>query len=214
MYGDTSPISPSDLWTLEAWVEAYSTIAKQQLSEIDRDVPDFDSELTGRMNTACKELLGRRQVALRSSDDYVLNKFGVMVAGSIPFARTWLSHELGKEFATMTLRAFGLGDQEKLKKFREDFQGTFNPKTTMATRIAMQAAKQAVKRLCDAVLDGGTEAVHVNPVIGQVFSMAMGYHRMRKKMLKMIEAAAGKAATYHEGLVVPHVLHILRYVCI
>ncbi|KAE8361521.1 hypothetical protein BDV27DRAFT_27996 [Aspergillus caelatus] len=41
--------------------------------------------------------------------------------------------------------------------------------------------------------------------------MGFGYHQMRQRMLKMMDDAAAKAVMVHQGLIIPHVMHSLKY---
>jgi len=214
MYIETWSVSAGSLWSFDDWVGAYTRLAQEQLAEIDADATaDISAVLLERLKAAVDGLIERRKNDLRNSDDYTLNKVGATLAGSIPFARSWATRELGRDFAHKTLRAFGLGDVDKLQKFQQSFQGAFNSKTAMARSMAGTAAEETVREILkSAAVDGGSEAVHAKPIIGQVISMGMGYQRMRSKMLKMISAAGDKAATIHQGLVVPHVIHLMKWV--
>ncbi|KAF4469138.1 hypothetical protein FALBO_3961 [Fusarium albosuccineum] len=205
------PVDSSSLWSFDSWVAAYTTIAREHLSELDPGTSDAHAILLEHLNSRSDYLISYRSSNIRDSDDYLLNKVGATLMGSIPFARTWATREIGKDFASSTLRAFGLGDSDKLQNFQRSFQGAFNSKTRMALSMAATAGEEALKEILQSVaVDGGSEAVHAKPIIGQVISMGMGYHRMRKKMIGILNAAAGKATTIHQGLIIPQVLHLLK----
>ncbi|KAJ3546379.1 hypothetical protein NM208_g2026 [Fusarium decemcellulare] len=205
------PVDSSSLWSFDSWVAAYTTIAREHLSELDPGTSDVHAILLEHLNSRSDYLISYRTSNIRDSDDYLLNKVGATLMGSIPFARTWATREIGKDFAFSTLRAFGLGDSDKLQNFQRSFQGAFNSKTRMALGMAATAGEEALKEILQSVaVDGGSEAVHAKPIIGQVISMGMGYHRMRKKMIGILNAAAGKATTIHQGLIIPQVLHLLK----
>ncbi|KAF4988835.1 hypothetical protein FDECE_14909 [Fusarium decemcellulare] len=205
------PVDSSSLWSFDSWVAAYTTIAREHLSELDPGTSDVHAILLEHLNSRSDYLISYRTSNIRDSDDYLLNKVGATLMGSIPFARTWATREIGKDFASSTLRAFGLSDSDKLQNFQRSFQGAFNSKTRMALGMAATAGEEALKEILQSVaVDGGSEAVHAKPIIGQAISMGMGYHRMRKKMIGILNAAAGKATTIHQGLIIPQVLHLLK----
>ncbi|OGM44993.1 hypothetical protein ABOM_005794 [Aspergillus bombycis] len=122
--------------------------------------------------------------------------------------------ELGQDFAKSTLEAFGLGDLDKLQEYKksvQDFQHIYNPKTEMACRIALNAAVMTWKEIVqDTAMESGTEVVHIGPGFGQIICMGLGYHQMRNKMLKIMDAAAEKAIMLHQGLIIPNVIHSLE----
>jgi len=105
--------------------------------------PNAESKLRGKLNHDCNVLIFRRKQVLRDSDDYPFNKIGTAAAAFLPFAKGFVSHGLGKDFARTTLRTFGLGDGNKMKQFQEAFQGKFNSKTKLALNIAGTGAEES-----------------------------------------------------------------------
>ena len=202
----------SELWTLDDWVEEYQTHAKTHISAFTAGIiTNPETHIQKQLNEDCTTLLQRRSINLLRSDDYKLNRIGATAAGAIPFFRTWASRQMGKDFAKTTLAAFGLGDPEKLQQLQKSFQGRFNSKTQMALGMTWTAAEETVKALAkDTAADAAVDVLHLKPIIGQAISMGVAYHRMESKMDKMIEAACEKAEVVHQGLVVPHVLHLMR----
>ena len=227
-----SQVNTTVLNSLDGWIDTYKILARKHLAALEDGSRDKKEKGTGRgdgsktgsqhvharlrrrLNADCESLLGRRKANLRDSGDYALNKVGATIAGGIPFARTWATNELGRDFARRALAAFGLGDGGRLRAFQRSFQGAFNSRSQMARDMAWTAAEQMAQGLLKGVAleEVASEAVHVKPVVGQMLSMGMGYHRMRKKMLQILEAAAKKAEMLHKGLVIPHVIHLMRYV--
>lgn len=198
--------------TFDEWVQAYKTLAEFYLKGT--DLNRFgEKELRAKLNHDCEVLISKRKQILRDSDDYLANKISTTIAGVLPFAKPFVSRGLGKDFARMTLKTFGLGDGEKLRQFQKAFQGKFNSKTKLALSVAGTGCEEvATEILHQAAADGGSEAVHAKPIIGQAISMGMGYYSMRKKMLGMINLAGDKAALLHRGLIIPHILQSLRLV--
>lgn len=71
----------------------------------------------------------------------------------------------------------------------------------MALQMGLSTAKMAFKEALTAtVVEGGTQSIHVAPIYGQVISMGVGSHRIRKRMLKMLNAAAEQATAYRQGI--------------
>jgi hypothetical protein len=197
--------------TFDEWVNAYQALAYFYVSNKHCTGPNAESKLREKLNHDCNVLISRRKQVLRDSDDYLFNKIGTAAAGFLPFAKGFVSHGLGKDFARTTLRTFGLGDGNKMKQFQEAFQGKFNSKTKLALNIAGTGAEEVASDILHhAMTDGGSEAVHAKPVIGQFVSMGMGYYSMRKKMLNMISTAGDKAELIHQGLIIPHIVNQMR----
>ena len=129
--------------TFDEWVNAYEALASFHVSNKHCTGPNAESKLRGKLNHDCNVLIFRRKQVLRDSDDYPFNKIGTAAAAFLPFAKGFVSHGLGKDFARTTLRTFGLGDGNKMKQFQEAFQGKFNSMTKLALDIAGTGAEES-----------------------------------------------------------------------
>ena len=211
---DTSSICIDSLGPFDSWVKAYRILATSELAAINTNTPDVQAVLLERLNTACGSLVSQKKVALHNSDEYISNKIEATLASGIPCVGAWMKWELGQDFAKSTLQAFGLGELDKLQEYKKsvkDFQHIYNPKTEMACRIALNAAVMTWQEIVqDTAVEGGTELVHVGPGFGQIICMGLGYHQMRHKMLKIMDAAAEKAIMLHQGLIIPNIIHSLE----
>lgn len=198
--------------SFEDWATLYRKRAVAKLAGICLGAPNVQDALFECLNADCISFVHQRKEALRCSNAYTNNKFAATLCGSIPFLRAWATRELGKDFANATLRAFGLGDADKLQEYQKSFQATHNSKAKMARSMAVTAGRlTATGLLTDTAVDVGAEAVHVQPFIGQAVSMGLGYHIMRKRMLNILDEAAKKAVTVHQNLIIPGVIRSLEY---
>ncbi|KAL3451578.1 X-Pro dipeptidyl-peptidase C-terminal non-catalytic domain-containing protein [Aspergillus insuetus] len=215
---DTSYISVDDLSSFDSWADAYRTIAASELDAINAmpNSPalvekDIMAMLLERLNAACDSLVGRRKISLRNCDEYTGNKIGATLTSGIPFVGTCVKWALAQDFANTALEAFGLDDLSKLQEFRksvQSFMDIHNSKTELACRMTWNATAIMWKdMLLDTTMDASTEAAHVIPGFGQVALMGVGYHVMRSRMLRIIDTAAEKAVTLHQGLLIPNIVH-------
>ncbi|KAE8135287.1 hypothetical protein BDV38DRAFT_285114 [Aspergillus pseudotamarii] len=200
-----------DINSVDEWTTLYRKRAVAKLAGIPLGTPDVQDALLEYLNTDCISLIDQRKQYLHGSSEYTGNKIAATLCGSIPFLRPWAVHELGTDFANITLNAFGLGDIDKLQEYQRSFQEAHNSKDKIAKAMAVTIGRLTVTELLrDTAVDVGVEAVHIQPMIGQAISMGFGYHRMRKGMLKMMDDAAAKAVKVHQGLIIPHVMHSLN----
>lgn len=198
--------------SLDEWTTLYKKRAVAKLAGIPTGTPNVQDALLEYLNTDCISLIDQRKHYLRCSSDYTGNKIAATICGSVPFLRPWAVHELGTDFANVTLNAFGLGDINKLQEYQRSFQETHNSKDKVVKDMALTVGRLTVTELLrDTAVDVSVEAVHIQPIIGQAVSMGYGYHRMRERMLRMMEDAAAKAVLVHQGLIIPNVMHSLKY---
>ncbi|GAB1313389.1 hypothetical protein MFIFM68171_03599 [Madurella fahalii] len=191
--------------------EEYQTHARSHISALNSGIKNPVAHIQEQLNNDCIYLLRNRWTDFLSSDDYKLNHIAATAAGVLPFFRTWANREIGKDSTKATLSAFGLGVPNKLRQLQKSFQGHFNSKTQMALGLTWTAAEETAKELVrDTAADASIDLVHLKPIVGQAISMTVVYHRMENKMDKILAAAYEKAEVVHQGLVIPHVLRLIR----
>lgn len=218
MTTDTTYMNTSTLDNLDTWVEAYETIARQELARIAPGTPNAHVLLREKLDNACELLAMRKKGNLRDSPEYTDNKLAAGFSGLLPFAKTVVVLTQAKEFAELALSHYGLGDGDKLEALRQAFireaRGTNKQLAANFSLEALKARKIDIDSSLgiddsvveDTAVDVTTEAVHLKPIFGQVISAGIGYNRMRNKMITIMDNAAATAVKVHRHLLIPSVI--------